>query len=197
VQLFWNFVTDFGDTAVTLPLAAATITFLFFSGWPRAALNFALALAGCGIAIGLAKLALESCGHPLLHTDITNPSGHAAISATVYGCLAVLFGSNLPAGCRWLPVAGGFIVVSGIALSRVVLDLHSPPEVAIGLSIGVAAAAMFFRTLPAQPAGAFRSWWLAIIGVAVMAVMHGSRWPVEEVIRSIVHLIRHRIPSCA
>ena len=83
MQNFWNFVTDFGDTAVTLPLAALTIAFLLMSGWPRAAILFALTIAGCGVGIGLAKLALESCGRPLLRTDITNPSGHAAISTAV------------------------------------------------------------------------------------------------------------------
>ena len=197
MQFFWNFVTDFGDSAVTLPLAAATIAFLFLSGWSRAALALALALAGCGIAIGLLKLGLESCGHPLLHTDITNPSGHAAISTTVYGALALLFGHRLPAGRRWFPVVGAFILVSGIAVSRVVLDAHSLPEVAIGLSIGLTAVAVFARALAGLPAPAFRGLWLAIIVIAVMAAMHGSRWPLEQIVHAIVHWIRHGVPRCA
>lgn len=197
LQDFWNFITDFGDTAVTLPLAALTVAFLMISGWPRAALLFALALAGCGIGIGLVKLALESCGRPLLHTDITNPSGHAAISTAVYGSLAVLFAGTVPAKRRWIPGVGAITLIGGIAVSRIALDSHSLAEVAVGFSIGLAALALFYRTMTARPAMAFRSQWLAIAAIIVIAVMHGSRWPIEDVVRSIVHLIRHSVPRCA
>lgn len=197
MELFWNFITDFGDTAVTLPLAAATIVFLLFSGWRRAAIAFVLALIGAGIAIALVKLVLESCGHPLLHTDITNPSGHAAISATVYGCLAVLFGRNLPVGYRWYPGLAAGALMGAIALSRIILDAHSLPEVAVGLAIGGAATAMFFHVLATARAGAFRNLWLILVVALVMAVMHGSRWPIEDIVRSIVRLIRHSVPACA
>ena len=102
MQTFWNFVTDFGDSAVTLPLAALTVAFLFFSRWRRATIAFAITLASCGIAIGLVKLALQSCGRPLLHTEITNPSGHAAMSTAVYGSLALLLNCSVSAERRWV-----------------------------------------------------------------------------------------------
>ncbi|HEX3064361.1 MAG TPA: phosphatase PAP2 family protein [Candidatus Polarisedimenticolia bacterium] len=194
---FWNFVTDFGDTAVTLPLAALTIAFLFVSGWRRAAFAFGLALLACAIAIGLAKLALESCGHPLLHTDITNPSGHAAVSTTVYGSLAVLFAGNVAAGRRWIPIAGGAVLLAAIALSRVELDAHSLVEVVLGLAIGLAALALFYRQVAGEPAIAIHGLWLALAGVVVIAIMHGARWPIEDAVRVIVHLIRHNVASCA
>jgi membrane-associated phospholipid phosphatase len=194
---FWNFVTDFGDTAVTLPLAALTIVFLFASGWRRAAVAFALALLACGIAIGLAKLALESCGRPLLHTDISNPSGHAAISTTVYGSLAVLFAGNVAAGRRWIPIVAAAILLVGIALSRVVLDAHSPVETALGLAIGLAGLALFYRLISAEPAVPVRGLWLALAGVLVIGLMHGARWPIEDAVRAMVHLIRHNVASCA
>ncbi len=197
MQFDWNFVTDFGDTAVTLPLAAATIAFLFFSRWPQAALTFALSLAGCGVAIALVKLALQSCGRPLFHVDVANPSGHAAMSALVYGALAILFSRNIPERYRWLPILAAAVLVGAIALSRVLLDSHSPVEVVIGLSIGVLGTAAFWYFLPARPAGAFHGLWLAAIALIVVGAMHGSRWPIEAVIRSIVDFIRHSVPSCA
>jgi membrane-associated phospholipid phosphatase len=197
LQTFWIFVTDFGDTAVTLPLAALTVIFLLISGWPRAAAVFALSLVGCGIAIGLVKLALESCGRPLLHTDITNPSGHAALSTAVYGSLAVLFGCSVSPERRWIPAVGAAILIGAIAVSRVVLDNHSVAEVAIGFLIGLAALALFYRAMTAGPAIALRGAWLAIAAVVLIATMHGSRWPIEEVVRDLVHLIRHSVPRCA
>jgi len=197
LQTFWNFVTDFGDTAVTLPLAAVTVVFLLISRWSRAALFFALSLAGCGLAIGLVKLTLESCGRPLLHTDITNPSGHAAVSTAVYGALATLFARNASIERRWIPAAGGAILLTGITASRIVLDTHSPAEVVIGLLIGLAALAAFYRALTMSALVKFQSRWLAIAALVVVATMHGTRWPIEEVVRDIARLIRHTVPSCA
>jgi membrane-associated phospholipid phosphatase len=197
LETFWNFVTDFGDTAVTLPLAAATVVFLLISRWSRAALSFALSLAGCGLAIGLVKLALESCGRPLLHTDITNPSGHAAVSTAVYGALAILFARNASIERRWIPGVGGAILLTGITASRIVLDTHSPVEVVIGLLIGLAALAAFYRSLTMSARVKFQSHWLAIAALVVVATMHGTRWPIEEVVRDIARLIRHTVPSCA
>lgn len=194
---FWNFVTDFGDTAVTLPLAALTLAFLLLSGWQRAALSLAIALAACGIAIGLTKLALESCGTPLLHTEITNPSGHAAVSTTVYGSLAMLFAGNVTAERRWIPIATAALLLIAIALSRVILDAHSLIEVALGLAIGLGALVLFHRSVAAGPTVAIRGLWLALGAVAVIALMHGARWPIEDIVRAIVHLIRHNVPACA
>jgi membrane-associated phospholipid phosphatase len=197
LQTFWNFVTDFGDSAVTLPLAALTVAFLFFSRWRRAAIGFAITLASCGIAIGLVKLALQSCGRPLLHTEITNPSGHAAMSTAVYGSLALLFNCSVSAERRWVLAGGAVALIGGIAVSRVVLDSHSLAEVAVGFLIGLAALFFFYRMLKAEPAMTFRSQWLAFTAVILIATMHGSRWPIEDIVRSIVHLIRHSVPSCA
>ncbi len=192
----WNFITDFGDTAVTLPLAGLTIAFLFFSGWRRAALLIALTLAGCGLAIGLAMLALQSCGQPLLHVAVTNPSGHAAISTAVYGSLAILYTAREATERRWLPWIGAGVLLGAIAFSRVVLDTHSPIEVALGLAIGLAALALFRRGLASGPAVPFEGFWFAITAAVLIAVMHGTRWPVEDVVRSIVHLIRNSVASC-
>ena len=193
---FWNFITDFGDTAVTLPLAGLTIAFLFLSGWRRAALLFALTLAGCGIAIGLTKLFLQSCGQPLLHVAVTNPSGHAAMSTAVYGSLAILYTAREAAERRWLPWIGAGLLLGAIALSRVILDTHSPIEVALGLAIGLAALALFRRGLADEPAVPFEGFWFAITAAVLIAIMHGTRWPVEDIVRSIAHLIRNSVPSC-
>ncbi|HXZ45828.1 MAG TPA: phosphatase PAP2 family protein [Pseudolabrys sp.] len=197
LQTVWNFITDFGDTAVTLPLAALMMVFLLASGWSRTALAFALALAGCGIAIGLVKLALESCGKSILHTDITNPSGHAALSTMVYGSLAAVFGCGVSSERRWILFGGFATLVAAIAVSRVVLDNHSLAEVIVGFSIGLTALVLFYRALRADQIAMTRGHWLALAAVVLIALMHGSHLPIEDVVRSIVRLIRHRVPRCA
>lgn len=194
---FWNFVTDFGDTAVTLPLAALAIAFLVASGSRRAAVLFALTLAGCGAGIAIAKLLLQSCGRPLLHVAAANPSGHAAISTAVYGSLAILFTARESPERRWLPLLGAGLLLAAIALSRIMLDTHSPVEVLLGLGIGLLGLALFQRALSTTPAVEIRGYWFAVAAAVLIAAMHGARWPIEDIVRAIVHLIRQSVPSCA
>ena len=87
---FWLFVTDLGDSAVTLPLGALALLYLLLSRWPRAAVALAISLAAGGTAIAALKLALQSCGERLLQTTMIDPSGHVAMSTMIYGALAFL-----------------------------------------------------------------------------------------------------------
>jgi membrane-associated phospholipid phosphatase len=196
LEAIWNFVTDFGDTAVTLPLAALAFAFLLFSRQSRAAWLLAFTLAACGIGIALAKLALQSCAQPLLQTDVINPSGHAAVSTAVYGALAMLFAYSPSSERRWVPAACASFLIGGIAVSRVVLDDHSMAEVIVGLIIGLAALTFFCGALAARPGIILRRGWLTLGVAGVIAVMHGSRWPIEEIVHSIVRLIRHSVSGC-
>src|ERR1700757_4436589 len=124
--MFWTSVTDFGDSAVTLPLAVVSFAFLAVSGWRRGALAFALAVLGCGAVIGLAKLLLESCGERIVDGGAINPSGHVAMSTAVYGALAVLLGSSAAPRWRWSLLALAGLLAAAIAASRVVLGAHTP-----------------------------------------------------------------------
>jgi len=192
----WTSVTDLGDSAVTLPLAAATFAFLALSGWRRGALVFATAVLGCGAVIGLSKLVLESCGQRLI-VGAVNPSGHVAMSTVVYGSLAVLLGSASPPPWRWSLIVMAALLAAGIGASRVVLGAHSPVEVASGFTIGLVAAIVFDRLLHAGPIKPLRLRWLAGAALVIILAMHGSRWPIEETIRSVVALLRHHVPQCA
>jgi hypothetical protein len=58
----WNFITDLGDTAVTVPLAALMLFFLVVAKEWRLALAWAVAILGCAGAIGGLKLILDARG---------------------------------------------------------------------------------------------------------------------------------------
>jgi hypothetical protein len=189
---FWQFVTDLGDSAVTLPLAALMLLFLLLSHWPRAAAALAVSLVAGGLAIALLKLALQSCGYHLLQTTLINPSGHVAMSTMVYGALAILLGGE-HSGWRRAAVHGVFaLLTGGIALSRLTLHVHNPGEVLAGLG-----ALVLYRQLrgaiPPVPLKVSR---LALSALLLMSLMHGARWPIEDEIRSIVALIRAGVPGC-
>src|SRR5438067_2196816 len=95
LQAIWNFVTDFGDTAVTVPLAALMGCFLLAARQPRLAAGWALAIVGCAGAIGGLKLVLAACGYSLGVPGQASPSGHTAMSVAVYGGYAAVIGASL------------------------------------------------------------------------------------------------------
>ena len=194
---FWFFVTDLGDSAVTLPLAALALLYLLLAHWPRAALALAISLAAGGAAIGALKLALQSCGHRLLQTTVIDPSGHVAMSTLIYGALALLLGSALAGAWRAALYLGFALLIAAIALSRLVLHAHNLGEVLVGLAVGLGALSLF-RQLHGEPApGGLRVSRLALSALLLMVAMHGTRWPIEDEIRSMVALIRAGVPECA
>ena len=146
-------MTDLGDSAVTLPLAAFMLLFLLLSHWPRAAAALAASLAAGGSAIALLKLALQSCGYHLLRTTLINPSGHVAMSTMIYGALAIVLGAGLSGWRRWAVYGAFILLIVAIALSRPMLHAHNPEEVLAGFLVGLGAVAIFWRLQGPRPAG--------------------------------------------
>ena len=190
-------MTDLGDSAVTLPLAALALLYLLLAHWPRAALALAISLAAGGAAIGALKLALQSCGHRLLQTTVIDPSGHVAMSTLIYGALALLLGSALAGAWRGAVYLAFALLIAAIALSRLVLHAHNLGEVLVGLAVGLGALILFHQLHGEPAAGGLRVSRLALSALLLMVAMHGTRWPIEDEIRSMVALIRVGVPECA
>ena len=194
---FWQFVTDLGDSAVTLPLVALTLLFLLQGGARRPAVALAVSLSAGGLAVGILKLALQSCGRRLLDTSLVNPSGHVAVSAMAYGGLALVLGGGLSGVPRQAAYGGFIALVAGIAASRTVLHVHNPGEVLAGLAVGLAALALYGRTRGVAKGSEASTGRLTLAALLLVVAMHGTRWPIEEQIRSLVALIRAGVPACA
>jgi membrane-associated phospholipid phosphatase len=191
----WQFVTDFGDSAVTIPIAVTTFGFLLWIRWRSAAAGWALAIAGCGVAIGLLKLGFQACDRHLLNIEL-NPSGHTAMSTTVYSSLAILIGSTMSIRGRLLLVVGTLALLGAIAISRITLEFHNGLDIATGLLVGLTATAVFglgFVPCNVRPfrLGAF----VALLGVLV-ALLHGTQWPIEHIVYHLVRLIKTAAPEC-
>jgi membrane-associated phospholipid phosphatase len=183
LQSILRFVSDFGDTAVTVPLALLMVGFLLAAKQPGLAVAWGLAIVGCAGAIGALKMMLVACGHSLGGPGLSSPSGHAAMSTAVYGGFAAVIGTSLARPARWAVIAGAAVLVVVIAVSRVILGAHSPVEVAIGFVVGSAALGVILaavvRYRPAwQPVV-----WLAALALVVAMVFHGWRWPAEHAVR--------------
>jgi membrane-associated phospholipid phosphatase len=177
----WRFITDFGDTAVTVPLALLMLCFLAATRQPRLAIGWAIAILGCAAVISGLKLVLDACGNPLASAGLASPSGHTAMSAVVYGGFAAVIGTRLARPARAALIAGAAALIIAMPLSRIVLHVHTPIEVVVGLAVGLAAltiivsiAAIRRERLPVL--------WLAAAAILVAMLFHGERWPAEQAI---------------
>jgi len=188
----WQFITDFGDASVTLPIATFVLIYLLWNKRWQVAFAWGLAVTGCGVSLVLIKLALRSCAQNWANSQFVSASGHAAMSATIYGGFILLFG----AARRPSLVALVFAMVAAIALSRVILGVHRPLEVVAGLAIGTAAILLLDQ---ARGSDRRPSPMLFPFGgvLAVAVLMHGDHWPIEDYLVQLAGLIRHAVPACS
>jgi hypothetical protein len=183
MRAVWSFVSDFGDTAVTVPLALLMGCSLLVARHFRLALGWCLAILGCAGLIGALKLLLAVCGHSLAGAALSSPSGHTAMSTAVYGGFAAMLGISLQRPARQVLTAATAALVLGIAASRAALHYHSAAEIGVGLAVGsmaLGAVMMLVRRcrpmrLPILP--------VAAAALAIALFFHGVRWPAEQAIR--------------
>ncbi len=193
----WRFLTDFGDTAVTVPLAVAMAGFLLAARQPRLAIGWGLVIVGCAGAIAGLKIALAVCGsHSLGGSRLMSPSGHTAMSIAVYGGFAAILGASLrrPAGAAM--IAGTAVLVIAIALSRVILGYHSPVEVAAGIAVGTSALAIIVAIVARHRPGRLPIGWFGAAALVVFALFHGTRWPAEQAIHHLAGWFDTLRPWC-
>jgi membrane-associated phospholipid phosphatase len=190
----WDFVTDFGDSAVTVPLALLVFVFLWAAAARRIALGWAVATGGCAVTMGALKVLFTACGPEI--ADITSPSGHTAMSVVVYGALATLIGARLRSERRRIVSITAGVAIVGISLSRWVLRDHTAAEITVGFGVGTAALVLFRIWLGRDGAPPLPLKWLALSAACLVAIMHGIRWKVEPTVHRLAWDIRAVLPWC-
>src|SRR5690348_3408112 len=83
-------ITDFGDSAVLLPVSGLVLAALWLGGARRSAVAWGVAVGLCCLVVVGLKILLRPCDQALIADSLRNPSGHAAFAAVVYGCLSLL-----------------------------------------------------------------------------------------------------------
>jgi membrane-associated phospholipid phosphatase len=180
LRAIWVFVTNFGDTAVTVPLAVLTCSFLGAARQVRLAFVWSFAILGCAGVIGALKLVLAARGPGLAFAGMLSPSGHTAMSTAIYGSLSLVIAHSSPPVVRPVVYSGGILLISGIGASRLALRYHTPVEVAAGLVIGVCAVAGVRIMLAKRPTITLPVGWLIGAAVILVTLLHGKRWPAEQ-----------------
>jgi membrane-associated phospholipid phosphatase len=185
-----KFLTDFADQAVVLPLVVAIGVALLAQGWRRGAAAWATAVVVTFVAMLALKLAFLACSHKFGTPAIQTPSGHAAAATVVTGGLAALL---LRRRASVLPVAVLAAIVIGV--SRLVLGVHSLPEVVIGAMVGLAGAlALPLLAGPPPPGLDVRR--IAVVVAGIVVLFHGLHFPAEAHIRATAHRVANMLAVC-
>jgi hypothetical protein len=184
-----RYLTDFADQAVIIPLVLAVAVALAVQGWRRGALTWLIVVAGVFLATLAGKLMCLACTPLFGPLDVHSPSGHVAAATVVTGGLAAMLTRRR---ASILPAA--FLAAMVIGISRLVLGMHSLPEVVIGAFIGLAGAAAMLRF--AGPPPRLRIAPLVGVIAVVALVFHGLHLPAERVIRHTAFRFAEFIPAC-
>ena len=188
-------ITDLGDSGILLPLAALVLAGLVVAGGGgRAIGGWMLAVGACGLTMAVLKVALIGCGSRLGVPAGFNPSGHSAMAATVWGGLGRLAGYRLAGGRRWLAWSVALALVAAIAVTRLTLAVHTPGEVAAGLTVGALALTLI---RPPSPALALRRLVPALVAaIVVVLALHGNRLPAEDSLHRLAGRLDQAVPAC-
>lgn len=154
-------VTELGSTGAVVVIAIVTLVVGALIGPWRHGLLGAASIGAASVVMGIAKRTVARERPDLLEPLIVEhgfsfPSGHATLSMTAYGVLAVIVArSRLPAAVRigFIGLAG--VLVFLIGLSRVWIGVHYPTDVLAGWTTGaviVLGFAALTRRVSTEPA---------------------------------------------
>jgi membrane-associated phospholipid phosphatase len=196
LRLLWTFVTDLGDSAVTIPLAGLTLLFLLIAREWQVARAWVVMVVGCAVVISALKLLFGACGQHLALADVVSPSGHTAMSVTIYLSFALLLGGGTTKRVAGAIYLGGVALVVGIGVSRIVLHSHDLAEVILGSAVGLSGHACFRWMLAGRRTVSVSVIAMAIGAVVVVAVQHGTRWQVEPRLSHVATWLHLALPWC-
>lgn len=185
-----RFITDFADQAVILPLVFAIGIALLMQGWRRGAAAWVSAVMATFAVMVVLKLVFYACARSFGTTALHTPSGHVAAATIVTGGLAALLFHRRGVGLSLAVLAA---VVIG--LSRLLLGVHSLPEVVLGAMVGLVGAwgLLLLAGRPPQDLNVRR---IAVIALVTVAVFHGLHFPAEAHIRSTAFRMAKMLAVC-
>lgn len=146
-----RFITALGNTQVlAVVVLLATLFFFFIGRWRVAICLVAAALAGYGLEhaakpwVGRPRPNAAWVAKQDMPSSPSFPSGHALLSMTVYGTLALSLAAEMERRkIKFWLIAGAFLIVLLIGFSRMYLGVHYLSDVVGGLCAGLGCVLLF------------------------------------------------------
>jgi membrane-associated phospholipid phosphatase len=186
-------LTDFGDAAVLLPLSVVILMWLLSDDARRVVGSWVIAVGLCVATTALLKIYLYACP---LAPDFVSPSGHSSLSVLIYGAIALVIAAQHTGWLRAVILATGVSLIVAITVSRLWLNAHSAPEVAVGVAIGTATLALFAaHYLRSRTEG---KWLRPLIlwVIVITAIFHGQELRAEAFLHAISRHLHLRSIAC-
>jgi membrane-associated phospholipid phosphatase len=190
-----QYITDFADQGVILPVLATVAATLVLQRWWRAAAGWSIAAASVMGVMLTAKIAFAACGGIVAANTVRSPSGHTAVAALVVGAVAGLLARHTRRPSD-VAVLAGFAAALLIGLTRVALHVHTVGDILVGAPIGVAGAWLAVRLMGPPPSG-LRPWRVVVPVLLIATAMHGTHLEVESTIHAFALGASERLPFCA
>jgi membrane-associated phospholipid phosphatase len=181
------YVTNLGDSALLIFLVLAGMLTLMLQGRYRRMKQFAVMSALGGAGVILLKIFCIRDRGEIFGQSLHSPSGHVAMSMGVYGAYAILISQGLKPRWRKLPYLLCFSLVAAIALSRLFLRHHTPPEVALGACAGGIFFASEYHWFHQGAERSANPWPLCLTLVFSMLLLNGLNLPSERYIWRLAH----------
>lgn len=137
--------TLLGDPTLLL-LGGLALFFYLWSSEERRALapGWAVAFLLCVFLTVASKFTFYLVGwNDAKAWRLLSPSGHVAIATGFYGCCAMMLAAGRSPTVRRLIYIGTVTLLGMLAASRLLLGLHSIPEIVVAFAIGVFCLAVF------------------------------------------------------
>ncbi len=148
---WWQGISFFGDSAFTVPGACVLALWLGLNGRWRTMLHWLLAFGVAMMIVVISKLLFMGWNIvPPWLPDFTGISGHSASATAFYLAVALLLTEGGSARQRGWAVLLAALLAVAVGVSRLAIKVHSPSEVATGLTLGALAAGWLWRRLAPQ-----------------------------------------------
>lgn len=183
-----DLLTWLGDSRLLLPVMIG-MGVLWFRRRPRVAVEWVVGIGGVGTLVAVSKILHKLWGVDWRTVKFYGISGHSAMATVLFPILFyALAAQRHPRRAVPAALAGGLLAVT-VAVSRVVMDRHTPSEIIAGCLLGVAVDAMLIArwrgqlALPWPPVAL--AWLLAL---ALVWLLPGVE--VEHLLQRMVHWLR-------
>ena len=184
--------TELGDPTLLL-LGGLGVFFYLWSVNERRSLarGWAVAFGLCVFLTVMSKFAFYLVGSNQPNSfRLHSPSGHVAIGTGFYGCCALMLAAGRGQAARVLIWSGTATLLGMLAASRIMLGLHTVPEIATAFVIGAFSLALFGIYLSDRPPIMLNAGQMIAL-LLLIDVAHYSHVDGEPLIRRLVQKIDH------